>query len=824
MAARALWRERRLGSLRLLAFATALAVAAITSVGFFADRVRQALNTQSHLLLGADLRLVSQRPWDDRFRNEIRAAGAQLAETVNFPSMVGSVDAFQLADIKAVSDGYPLRGKLRVADRLSTEDRVAEGVPAPGTTWVDARLASVLGIDVGSVLSLGKRELRVAAILTLEPDRGINFFSLAPRAMINVRDLDATGLIQVGSRVRYRLLVAGESGVVADVERRLEARLGSGQRLESVATARPEIRNALDRAERFLSLAAVLAVVLSAAAIGLAIRRYLHAAYDGLAVLRCLGARSAEISALLLRQFLLLAFGASAIGVGAGFAANFVLASFFAQLLAIPLPPPGWEPAALGIAVGVALVSSLALPRLLHLRHLPSLRVIRRDLGPPPQSAWLAYGVAGGFIAVLMFAIARDLRLAAWVFGGFLLAGAFFFGLTMGVVRLLVLARRHGILRGPFAALVATVGRRPVAVAAQSAGLGVGVMALLLLLITQNELVDLWERAAPPEAPDRFVINIQPDQVLPVSETLRRAGISARLEPMVRARLVGIGEKEVRPEDYEDERAQRLAEREFNLSWRADLPEGNEVSAGRWLADGAAAEASVESGIAETLGIQVGDELHFDLAGTPIKARVVGLRRLKWESMRVNFFVIFSPGVLDGFPASHIVSFKAGAEHPGLTYELLRNFPNLTVIDVSAMLAQLRGITTQVIAAVQFLFAFSVLAGLAVVYGTFAVAFDERKHEVAVMRALGATRARLTRSIDLEFATIGALAGVLAALGALLVGGVIVRQVFEIAPRPEWILVLVSTCTCAIVIAVLGRLALRALLSAPPVQTLRWVE
>ena len=825
MAARALWRERHLGSLRLLVAATVLAVAALSSVGFFADRVRQALNAQSHLLLGADLRLVSQQPWDDSTRKTIFDAGAELAETVMFPSMAGHGEAFQLVDVKAVSDGYPLRGRLRISDDIGQADRAATGIPPPGTVWIDERLVAALAAGPGDLVQLGGAQLQIGAILTLEPDRGINFFSLSPRLMLNLADLPQTGLLQNGSRVRYRLLVAGDAPAIERIEAALTPRLGRGQQIENAANARPEIRNALDRAERFLGLAAILTVVLSTVAIALAVRRYMQAAYDGLAVMRCLGATQSVIQGLVLRQFLLLAGSASLLGIALGFAAHWVLSTFLATLLAVALPLPGWQPAGHGLAVGVLLVMSLILPRLLQLKHLPSLRVIRREIGPPPQSAWVAYGVAGLLVFGLMTLIAGDLRLSVRVFGGFIAAGAFFVGFAYVAVRALVHWRRVANPSGWVGEIIAAVGRRPLAVAVQVGGLGLGLMALLLLTVTQRELISAWERAAPADAHNRFIINVQPDQVEAVRETLRGAGVDSPLEPMVRARLVRIGERSIAPDDFADERARRLTEREFNLSWRSDLPAGNVVAGGRWFAaDEGPGAASVEAGLAETLGIKLGDELQFDLAGTPVSAKVVGLRQLKWESMRVNFFVIFSPATLEGFPASYIASFHAASGQGDVASRLLQRFPNLTVIDVSAMLEQLRGITDQVIAAVQFLFVFSLFAGITVLYGTFAVAFDERRHEIAVMRALGATRARLARTLRLEFAAIGALAGFLAAVGATLIGWVLARQVFEIMLEPSYWLVPSATVGGALAIVLVGRYALQALLSAPPMQSLRNAE
>lgn len=826
LAARLLWRERRSGSLRLLAVSLALAVAALASVGFFADRVRLALESQSHQLLGADLLIASTAPAREPMRREVAARGLALAETASFQSMAAAGQGVQLVDVKAVSAGYPLRGSLRVADARNAPDRLTREVPPSGSVWVDERLAQALDLAPGDTVQLGRLSLAVGAILTLEPDRGINFFGLAPRLLMNLDDLQATGLVQPGSRIRYRLLLAGTPRQVADFRAWAADGLVRGESIETADNARPEIRTALERAERFLGLAALLAVVLAAVAIALGVRRYVQGALDGYAVMRCLGATQATLQGLVLRQFLLLALLASGVGAVAGFAAHAVLAALLANLLALPLPAPGWQPAAQGLAVGLLLLAGFVVPRLVQLKRVPSLRVIRRELGPPGQRVLAVYGAGAAALFALMVWVARDLRLAAWIAGGFLAASALFFGLAWALARaaLPALLRAAGA-RLPFALRqgLTALAQRPAAAATQSTGLALGFMALLLLSVTRGELIEAWRQSTPPDAPNRFLVNIQPDQVTAVGALLADTGIDARLEPMVRGRLVAIGERAVRGEDYADDRARRLVEREFNLSFRPDLPPGNQVAAGRWFApaDAGQAVASVEVGLAQTLGIAVGDVLRFEVAGSPVEARVVGLRRLKWDSMRVNFFVIFSPGVLESQPASYVVSYRAPEDRPAFASELVARFPNLTVIDVSAILAQLQAITAQVIAAVQFLFLFALAAGIAVLYGTFAVAFDERRHALALMRALGGRSAQLAGALRAEFAAVGVLAGILAAAGALAVGSVLANQVFDLPLTPQWLLLPLAAAGGALLVGIAGNFAVRRLMRTPPLAALR---
>ncbi|MEF8770770.1 MAG: FtsX-like permease family protein [Candidatus Accumulibacter phosphatis] len=832
---RMLRRDARGGELRLLAAALAVAVAALSAVGFFADRVRQALDRESHQLLGADLLLTADHPWPQALTDEARARGLQVVETRTFPSMVthGEADELraQLAEIKAVGAAYPLRGTLRIAPALNVPDAPARGGPPAGMIWIDERLASALGARVGDQIAVGQSSLRVDAVLTLEPDRGINFFSVAPRLLMNLDDLPATALLQIGSRVGYRLLLAGDLPLVQRFQRDIEPRLARGQRIEDPQNGRPEIRTALERAQKFLGLSALLTVVLAAVAVALASRRYGQRHLDPCAVMRCLGATQSLLLRLYLGQFAVLGVLAASIGCALGYLAHFALHAWLAQLLATPLPPPGLLPAVQGVAVGLLLLFGFAVPPLLQLKKVSTLRVLRRELGNPRSG--LLGGYLLGFLALagLMFWVAGEVELGAYVVGGFSVALISFALIARLAIRLAA-ALRGGRRSASASGIgwrygLASLERRAGTSVLQIVALALGFMALLLLTVTRGELLDAWRRSVPPEAANRFVVNIQPDQVEAVRAALLAQGLVAELAPMVRGRLTRINDVEVSAASYTDDRAQRLIDREFNLSMRADLPEGNRLSGGRWFSPaevagrGGDAAASVEDGLAKTLGLSVGDRIEFVVAGEQVGMSVVGLRKVNWDTMRVNFFVLTPPLVLQGYPASWITSFYLPPEKAEFINRLIREFPNLTVIDVAAILRQLQSIMDQVARAVQFVFLFTLAAGVIVLYAALASAAEERRYELAVMRALGARREQLRRALLAEFAAIGGFSGLIAALGAIGVGQFLARQVFRFEVTIDLWLLPAAICLGALLVSAAGWFAATRLLQSAPLEALR---
>jgi putative ABC transport system permease protein len=834
-ALRMLRRDARAGELRLLVAALVVAVAALTAVGFFADRVKQALEREANQLLGADLLLTADHSWPPRVAADARERGLAIVETRTFPSMVtlGQGDDLraQLAEIKAVSEGYPLRGSLRIAPGRNVADAPATGIPAPGTIWVDERLALALSASVGDTISVGRQSLRVGAVLTLEPDRGVNFFSVAPRLLMNIADLEATALIQPGSRISYRLLLAGEVSAVHAFRSQVEKLLERGERIEDAQNARPEIRSALERAQKFLGLSALLTVVLAAVAVALASRRYMQRHLDPCAVMRCLGATQGFLLRVYLYQFALLGLIAAALGCVFGYLAHFVLHAWLAQLLTTPLPQPGLLPALQGSVIGVILLFGFSLPPLLQLKRVSTLRVLRREFssGALPPSALLG-SYALGYIALagLMFWVAGEVRLGAYIVGGFTAAMLLFALVARAAIRLAALLRGGARSRTGQGGIgwrygLASLERRSAASVVQIVALALGFMALLLLTVTRNDLLDAWRRAIPPEAPNRFVVNIQPDQLDSVRQTFANDNVSAEFAPMVRGRLARVNGVDVSPASYEDERAKRLIDREFNLSYRQNLPEGNVVTAGRWFAasDTARGVASVEDGLATTLGLKVGDQLEFVIGGEKVEIQVLGLRKLNWDSMRVNFFVLTPPAVLEPYSASWITSFYLAPAQADFVNRLIREFPNLTVVDVAAIVRQLQAIMDQVAQAVQFIFLFTLVAGIIVLYAALASAAEERRYELAVMRALGARREQLRRALLAEFAAIGGVAGLIAAFGALAVGQFLAYRVFQFEVAIDFWLPPAALIGGALLVTGSGWFAAARLIATPPLEALR---
>jgi putative ABC transport system permease protein len=828
-------RDARAGELRLLVAALVVAIAALTAVGFFADRVHQALEREANQLLGADLLLIADHPWSPKVGADARNQGLSVVETRTFPSMVtlGQGDALraQLAEIKAVSAGYPLRGSLRTAAALNAADSPASGIPAPGKIWIDERLATALSAGVGESISVGQQALRVDAILTLEPDRGVNFFSVAPRLLMNIADLEATGLIQPGSRISYRLLLAGEAQAVTAFRAHLESLLERGERIEDAQNARPEIRRALDRAQQFLGLAALLTVILAAVSIALAARSYMQRHLDPCAVIRCLGATQGFLLRVYLSQFALLGLLSAVLGCSLGYLAHFVLYAWLGHLLATPLPAPGFLPAVQGSVIGLILLLGFALPPLLQLKSVSTLRVLRREFSTgalPPLRLLGGYALGLLALAGLMLWVAGEIRLGAYVVGGFSGALLLFALVARVAIRLAALVRGGARSRTGQGGIgwrygLASLERRSTASVVQIVALALGFMALLLLTVTRNDLLEAWRRAMPPDAANRFVVNIQPEQLDSVRRVFADEGLSAEFAPMIRGRLARVNGAEIGPANYEDERARRLIDREFNLSYRMDLPQGNAVTAGRWFspAERDKGLASVEEGLARTLRLKLGDRLEFVVAGEKVEMQVLGLRKLNWDSMRVNFFVLTPPAVLQDYPASWITSFYLEPGKAGFVNRLIGEFPNLTVVDVAAIVRQLQAIMDQVAQAVQFVFLFTLLAGIIVLYAALASAAEERRYELAVMRALGARREQLRRALLAEFAAIGGLAGLIAALGALGVAQLLATKAFQFEVSIDFWLPLAAMLGGAALVTAAGWFAAVRLMALPPLESLR---
>ena len=829
-------RDLRAGELRLLAVAVTLAVAALTAVGFFADRLATGLERDARQLLGGDAVVASDQPPRPELAAKAAELGLRTLTTAGFPSMARASDerggATRLVAVKAVGAAYPLRGQLRVRDAAGADPRAVAEPPAPGTVWVDPALLDALQLAIGDELLLGDAVLKIVRTIDFEPDRGAGFAAFSPRVLLNDADLPATGLIQPASRVRWRFAVAAPDDRDAAVREfvqwakaQIEAVPWRGTGVETLDMGSPEMSATLARGEKFLDLVALLAALLAAVAVGIAARDFASRHLDDCAMLRVLGLPQRRIAGAYALEFGFVGLAASAAGVLLGLLVHNVFVVLLAGLVSAELPPPGPWPAAFGLGVGMTLLAAFGLPPVLQLASVPPLRVIRRELGALKASSAsvLLAGTAG--FATLLLAVAGDAALGGIAVGGFAAAVMLFALLSWIAVTLLRRAvPRFGALgaRAPRWLVLATrqIAARPAFAVLQVSALAVGLLALVLLVLLRTDLIASWRQASPPDAPNRFVINVQPDQAEAFRARLTDAGVD-RYDwyPMFRGRLVAVNGAPVRPEQFEGDRAQRLAEREFNLSHDAALPPHNLVVGGRWQAEEAGA-ISVEEGLAQTLGLALGDTLTFDVAGVPVDARITSLRKVDWASMRVNFFVIFPLADMPDLPLSYISAFRAPPQ-PGFDNALVRDFPNVTNVDVSASIAQVQRVLDQVVRAVEFLFGFTLLAGLAVLFAAVSATREARAHEYAVMRAMGASAKLLGQVQRAELLGVGALAGVLASVAAAAVGWALARYAFEFSWNASpWVPVAGGAAGALLALAA-GWWGLREVLRRPVVETLR---
>ncbi len=826
---RTLWRDVRSGELRLLVLAVTLAVAALTAVGFFADRLQGGLQRDARQLLGGDAVVATDNPTPAVFTQQAQQLGLKVVHTLTFPTMARASDAqggsAKLVALKAVEAGYPLRGSLKIKSQSNAIEKVARSIPERGQVWVEPQLMDALGLSMGDALMLGNSRLTISAAITYEADRGTGFMNFSPRVMVHSADLPATGLVQPASRISYRMAVAGDDAQVkafvqwADLQIKGDPPM-RGVRIESVQTGRPEMGQTLDRASKFLSLVALLAALLSAVAVALAARAFAASHLDDCAMLRVLGLSQRTIAASYCWEFALVGLFASGLGVAIGFGVHYLFVVLLAGLVDASLPAASAVPVFLGLGMGLTLLVAFGLPPILQLAQVPPLRVIRRDVGNlrPASLGVLSVGIAG--FAALLLAVSSDLTLGLIAVGGF--AGAVLVFAGMAWLAIKVLRWSVNDATAPRALVLATrqIAARPAFTVVQVSALAVGLLALVLLVLLRTDLISSWKKATPVDAPNRIVINVSPDQSKDFQQTLTRAGVETfDWYPMIRGRLIAINGRDVSPDDFLEDRAKRLVDREFNLSHSAVKPSNNLIVEGQWTEEEKGA-ISMEEGIAQTLGLKLGDSLRFDIAGMQTESQITSLRKVDWGSMRANFFAMYPVSQLGQVPATYMGAFKAPLT-PGFDNALVRAFPNVTNIDMSATISQVQRVLDQVIGAVEFLFGFTLAAGLVVLFAAVSATREERARDFAIMRAIGAQNRLLRQVQRIELAGVGLLAGFLASCVASVVGWALARYVFDFSWTVSLWVPLAGAVVGAVLALAAGWWGLREVLSRPVVETLR---
>jgi len=841
--ARGLTRDLRAPDVRALFVALALAVAASTMIGFFLDRLDRGLERQASQILGGDLVLEQGRPFGAELRQTLEGAGLVLSDQVGMVSMVSLEDAFQPASLKAVDRRYPLYGSVTV-DLGDGPEVLARG-PAPGEAWLAPRLAVLLEAELGDRVRVGELELTVAGLIEREPDQSGGFANFNPRLMMHIDDLAASNLVQDGSRVSHELLAAGPPDIIDDLAPLLAELRRDGVEVRDVRRDRPQLGNALERAERYLSLAGLVAVLLAGVAVAMATRRYVDRHLDTAALMRCFGATQRELIRVFSLQLLWLALAASAVGAVLGLAGQAGLLALLTVILPMELPPPGMMPLWLGVLTALAVLAGFAGPTLLRLKKVSALKVLRRELDPLPASAWAVVAVASAVFGALLWLYSGDLGLSV----GLLLGGLIMLVVLWGLGSLLLafvlrlasrLPRRGGDdLVQALRLGGAQLARRRTASLGQLLAFSVTFFAMAMIALVRGDLLTTWEAQLPEDTPNYFAINIQPHEREGFEAALGDA-VDARsaLYPMVRGRITAINDQPPREAVPADARGDNTLRRELNLTWRETLPEGNRLVAGQWfdalegaepggwLGEVAAEPAvprvpiSVEDGLVERFGLALGDTLTFTIGGQEIVGEIASLRDLDWDSFRPNFFVIFPPGVLEGFGHSYITAFHLDAEEREVQRGLVRDFPGVTLLNVDAILAQVRDLLTQVTRAVELVLGFVLLAGVSVLYAALTASRPVRAHESGLLRVFGAGNRMLSRVQGAEFAILGLASGLMGALLAELATAAIYLAWFDLAPRLHGWLWLALPLGGALLIGIIGHLLSRDLRRQAPAASL----
>jgi putative ABC transport system permease protein len=821
-ALRNLWRDLKSGELSVLLLALCVAVLSLTAVGFFTGRIAQGVRAQATEVLAADLRLESPYPIAARYFEKSRTLGLRSALVVSFPTAIFNGDASQLAALNAATVDYPLRGHVRIADTPFGAARITERIPGPGEVWVDARIIAQLKIRLGADLRIGAASFSVTEVLDYRPDQGTGFVNLAPAVLLNYQGLAATQLIQPGSRATYAALFAGEAAAVAQFHDYVIATKGASERLRGVDESSRQLNSAVDRASRFLNLASLASVLLAAVAVAMGARRYASRNVDSVALMKCMGASQRFVLAISIIELTLLALSAVAAGAVLGYAAQLGLARLLRDLIRTELPGASLAPLVIALVTVLSMLIGFALPSLLQLKSTPPARVLRKTATAPPLRFGLSYVLAFAALFAILWILVRDSELVVSV-----LAGVLGVGLVLTLAGY-ALVRVTGRLRGAVGVAwrygLANVSRRGGASVVQIVAFGLGLMMLLLLAVVRGDLLADWRRSLPANVPNNFLINIQPDERRPLEEFLKSHGFGdPPMYPMVRARITAINSKPSESLKFKADNARGFLEREQNLTWASRLMDDNQLVAGHWWteADFGKALVSISSEYREALQLELGDTLRFDIAGEDLTVRVASIRKVRWDSFRPNFFLVFPPGLLEGAAGTYMTSVYLTPEQRPALVDLVRQFPTISVFDVDAILRQIRAIIDRATLAVQYVFLFTLVAGIVVLLAAVQSTLDERRYESAMLRTLGASRRTVLQGVAAEFSALGFLSGALAAFGASGVGWILARRLFGLQfTFDPWVWVLGLVCG-TILVGVSGTLATWRVVNTPPIVTLR---
>lgn len=812
------WRAPELFS---LFFALLIAVASSSTIAYFAERLQLSMQERASEFLAADLVVSGSLPSTQDSIEQGLALGLDTAHSISFSTMLASASDMQLASIKAVAAPYPLRGQLK--SQLESGGAELSGeLPQAGEVWLEQELFALLAIQPGDQVEIGAASLIASRILSHEPDRAGSFAAFTPRVIMHLDDLPATNAIQPGSRVHYRQMWRGDSKALEQYQDWLRPRLAPQQKIEQLGEGNPQLDNALSRAQQYLNLASLAAILLASVSIALSASNFASKRYDHAALLRCFGLSRRQTLWLFGLQLLLVGMVASLLGIIGGWFGQQLLIQLLADLLPNQLPAASWQPAITALLTGMISLFGFALPPLMALGRVAPLRVLRRDLQPLPSSAWLVYGLAIAAIGGIMWRLSLDLQLTLII-----LFGGLGFALLLGALILLLLRRLSRLLAQRNLAWRLGLGQllnKPLLAVGQVLAFALIIFAMALIVLLRSELLDNWQQQLPEHAANHFAFNIMPHEQPEFARQL--AAISPAVADYYRmtpGRLTHINGTPIMQLLTPDSPAMSTMQRDLNLSWSAQLPANNQITAGSWWGEQEPQDfiaISVEDKLAQRLGLELGDSVSFNLGGLQLETRVTNLRSVDWSSMQPNFFVIFAPQQMSTMPHTWITSFYLDRQQQAQLQQLSQQFPAVSLLRIEALLQQLRSILAQVTLAVEFVLLFVLAAGISVLLAAVQTTLGNRIHQGALLRALGGERRLLKRIGLYEFSTLGFSSGVLAWFGCELTSLLLYRLVFKLEWQPHpWLLLL--PLFGLVLINIAGRFGTRRVLASSPMGTLR---
>lgn len=820
LALRLLWRDSRSGELTILILALIIAVTSSTAIALFSDRLQRTMTNQTAEFLAADLVIASPAPVPAEWLTKAMQLNLTQARTAEFSSVLIEHDELLLAGVKAVSAAYPLRGFLKTTITDYSTETITQNGPEKGTAWLEKRILSALKLKLGDQLTVGEKQLIISNIITYEPDKKGDFYNFSPRVMINEGDLEATRIVQPGSHVHYFFQFIGEAKALIEFKQWVKPQLNPSQRIMDIHEDRPELGSALDRAERYLGLSSTLVILISGVAIAMATRRYTERHFNATALLRCLGCKQNEILWLYSSQFIVLGVLASAIGCLLGWFAQEALFHLLRGLLPQHVASPGLLAVFFGFIIGMAVLLGFALPPLLRLKQVSPLRVLRRELEPLPSSAWLIYGLSIGIIGLLIWKYTDDIKMTATILGVGLMTL-----LALGLLIYSLLNLTCKLL--PSMSLIWRFGlqgllRNSHDSVSQILAFNITLVAMVLSFTVRTDLIDNWKKQLPDNAPNHFALNIFPDQQAAFQQELQQQHIDgSRFYPVVKGRLVEINHTPVQQIVSKDTQGENATHRELSLTWTKDLPEENKIVAGNWWNNQQTGLVSVEQKLADSLKIKPGDLLTFTVGSQQINAMVASIRELRWDTMKPNFYMIFSPGTLDAYPSTFITSFYLPEIQKNVLNTLVKKYPGTTILEVDLILKQFKTILTQLTEAINYLLYFALMAGFTVLFAAVSATLDNRIYEGALMRTLGANRSLLRKTQIIEFFSLGLISGLLAVLISEAIIYALYTQVMHMDYRPSLYLWPVIPVAGALFVGMAGCWGVRHVLNKSPLRVLR---